>query len=89
MVSISRGKGAARQTKKEFVQFLHIVYPVKYIGKFLLHGAGGSASEIDTQLEVAQRLRYINDEEKRALDERLDAIGRMLTGLIRSVKGKS
>jgi four helix bundle protein len=41
----SIAEGAARQTKKEFVQFLYIVYPVKYIGRFLLHGAGGSASE--------------------------------------------
>ncbi len=71
--TISWGKGAARQTKKEFVQFLHIVQ--------------GSASEIDTQLEVAHRLNYISDEAKRRLDGRLDAIGRMLTGLIRSVKG--
>ena len=68
-------EGAARQTKKEFIQFLHI--------------ARGSASEIDTQLEVAHRLNYISCKSKSALDERLDAIGRMLTGLIRSVKGKS
>ncbi|MFC2105525.1 four helix bundle protein [Candidatus Bipolaricaulota bacterium] len=67
-------EGAARQTKKEFVQFLHI--------------ARGSASEIDTQLEVAHRLNYISDEAKRALDARLEAIGRMLTGLIRSVRGR-
>ena len=72
--TISWGKGAARQTKKEFVQFLHI--------------ARGSASEIDTQLEVAHRLNYIGDEVKRAVDARLDAIGRMLTGLIRSVRGR-
>ena len=67
-------EGAARQTKKEFVQFLHI--------------AQGSASEIDTQLEVAHRLNYISDEAKREVDARLDAIGRMLTGLIRSVRGR-
>ena len=80
------GKGAARQTKKEFIQFLYIVYPVKYIGRFLLHGAGGSASEIDTQLEVARRLNYITDEVKGVLDARLDTIGKMLTGLIKSLK---
>jgi len=79
-------EGAARQTKKEFIQFLYIAYPVKYIGRFLLHGAGGSASEIDTQLEVARRLNYITDEAKGELDTRLDAIGKMLTGLIKSLK---
>ena len=31
-------EGAARQTKKEFIQFLYIVYPVKYITERLLHG---------------------------------------------------
>jgi len=65
-------EGAARQTKKEFIQFLYI--------------AQGSASEIDTQLEVARRLNYITDEVKGVLDARLAAIGKMLTGLIKSLK---
>jgi len=33
-------EGAARGSKKEFIQFLHIVYPVKYTLPRLLHGAG-------------------------------------------------
>lgn len=65
-------EGAARQTRKEFIQFLYV--------------ARGSASEIDTQLEVARRLNYITDEAKGELDTRLGAIGKMLTGLIRSLK---
>ncbi|MEA3239040.1 MAG: four helix bundle protein [Candidatus Bipolaricaulota bacterium] len=65
-------EGAARQTKKEFIQFLYI--------------AQGSASEIDTQLEVARRLNYIDEGEKARLDHKLGAIGKMLTGLIRSLK---
>ncbi len=65
-------ESAARQTRKEFVQFLYI--------------ARGSASEIDTQLEVAWRLNYIDESEKARLDHKLDAIGKMLTGLIRSLK---
>lgn len=36
----SRGKGTARGSKKEFLQFLHIVYPVKYAVRWLFHGAG-------------------------------------------------
>ena len=93
-------EGAARQTKKEFIQFLYIVYPVKYIvwglfhgvnpvkyiRRFLFHGAGGSASEIDTQLEVALKLNYMNESEKARLDHKLAAIGKMLTGLIKSLK---
>jgi four helix bundle protein len=65
-------EGAARQTKKEFIQFLYI--------------DRGSASEIDTQLEVARRLNYVDESEKARLDHKLDTIGKMLTGLIRSLK---
>jgi four helix bundle protein len=39
-------EGAARQTKKEFLHFLHI--------------AKGSLSELDTHLEVAQRLSFLS-----------------------------
>ena len=69
-------EGAARQTKKEFVQFLCIVYPMKYMRGFLFHGAGGSASGIDTQVEVARRLKYISNEEKSDLEDRLDGRNR-------------
>lgn len=51
--------------------------------------AQGSASEIDTQLEVALKLNYIDESEKDRLDAKLDTIGKMLTGLIRSVKNES
>ncbi|MGH7256705.1 MAG: four helix bundle protein, partial [Nitrospirales bacterium] len=40
-------EGAARQTKKEFIQFLHM--------------AQGSLSELDTHLEVARRLASLSD----------------------------
>jgi four helix bundle protein len=42
-------EGAARQTKKEFIQFLHIFQ--------------GSLSELDTHLEIAKRLQYIGQKE--------------------------
>jgi four helix bundle protein len=63
-------EGAARQTKKEFANFLHM--------------AQGSLSELDTQLEIALNLGYIDDEQRRDLDGSLDRIDKMLTGLIRS-----
>jgi four helix bundle protein len=65
-------EGAGRNTRKEFVNFLHI--------------AQGSLSELDTQLELSRRLGYIKEEEWKALDKKLDREDKMLTGLIKSQK---
>ena len=62
-------EGAARHTKKEFINYLHI--------------AQGSLSELDTQLELARRLDYIDEKTQRSLDERMDRIDKTITGLIR------
>jgi four helix bundle protein len=62
-------EGAGRQTKKEFIQFLHI--------------AQGSASEVDTQLEIAYRLGYLREPEKMKLNDKLDDISKMIIGLQR------
>ena len=62
-------EGAARQTKKEFRNFLHI--------------AQGSLSELDTQLELARRLDYIDEKTRRSLDDRMDRIDKTISGLIR------
>ena len=40
-------EGAARNTRKKFINFLHI--------------AQGSLSELDTQMELAKRLGYIDE----------------------------
>jgi four helix bundle protein len=61
-------EGAARQTKKEFTNYLHM--------------AQGSLSELDTQIELASRLGYFDQETFRMLDERLERIDKMITGLI-------
>ena len=66
------GEGAARNTKKGFVHFLYV--------------ASGSASEIDTQLELACRLGYLSDNIKSDLDNELEAISKMLSSLIKSQK---
>lgn len=68
-------EGAARQTKKEFLNFLHI--------------AKGSLSELDTQLEIARRLEYLDQARWEALDERLEQIDRMLSGLVRSLRRRN
>ena len=68
-------EGAARQTKKEFLNFLHI--------------AKGSLSELDTQLEIARRLEYLDKARWETLDERLERIDRMLSGLVRSLRRRN
>ena len=47
-------EGAARQTKKEFANYLHI--------------AQGSLSELDTQVELAGRLGLVDDQNQNTLN---------------------
>jgi four helix bundle protein len=60
-------EGAARKSKKEFLNFLS--------------NAQGSASEVDTELLIAHKLGYLPKERYTQLRASLDNIGRMLTGL--------
>jgi len=66
------GEGAARNTRKEFISFLHI--------------AQGSLSGLDTQMELAKRLGYIDGGCWEDIDALMERIDRMLTGLIRHQK---
>ena len=63
-------EGAARRTKKEFVSFLRI--------------AQGSLSELDTQLELAKRLEYIDEDSWEQFDAKLIEEDKVLSGLIKS-----
>ena len=65
-------EGAARQTKKEFIQFLHM--------------AQGSLSELDTHLEITLRLGYMKEISLQELSTLMNDIDKMLTGLIKSLK---
>ncbi len=65
-------EGAARHSDKEFVQFLYV--------------ALGSAAELETQLIIAKRLKYLNDSDE--LLGNLTSIMKMLSGLIRHYKNK-
>ena len=67
-------EGVARHSKKEFVQFLHI--------------AKGSLSELDTQLEMANRLEYRGQTEWTTLNELLERVDKMLSGFIRHLGAK-
>ena len=49
-------EGAARQTRREYIQFLYI--------------ARGSISEVDTYLEIAKYLGYISDESMNRLNKK-------------------
>jgi four helix bundle protein len=65
-------EGAARQTKKQFIQFLA--------------NSQGSLSELDTQAIAAHKLGYINDDDFLKLETAMDLEDKMLTGLIKSIR---
>ena len=65
-------EGAARQTKKEFIQFLHM--------------AQGSLSELDTHMEIALRLDYVQQKSIHEISVLMKDIDKMTTGLIKSLK---
>ena len=65
-------EGAARNSDKEFIQFLYI--------------ALGSLSEAETQIIIAKRLSYIKIEEK--LLHEIETLRKMVTGLIKYLKNK-
>ncbi len=63
-------EGASRNTTKEFVQFLYI--------------ALGSASELETQIIIAEKLGYLRSKE--TLYTEITVIRKMLNALITSLK---
>lgn len=67
-------EGAARRSPKEFAHFLS--------------NAQGSASELETELLIAQRLGFLAEGEYLRMRAALDSIGRMLIGLSQYVRSK-
>jgi four helix bundle protein len=67
-------EGAAR-SPKEFAQFLTI--------------AGGSLSELDTQIEIAFRLNYLTSQQYEELQSAMESIAIKLAGLISHVRRKA
>jgi four helix bundle protein len=65
-------EGAARKGAKEFDQFLNI--------------AQGSISELDTQIELALMVNYVDKKIHEDLMGKLNTISKMLFGLSRSLK---
>jgi four helix bundle protein len=70
--NISEGSG--RNSKKEFKYFLSI--------------SKGSLNELQTQLIISEKLTLIKNQDLIKLEEKIDEIGRMLTGLRKSLDSK-
>jgi four helix bundle protein len=62
-------EGAARQSKKETIQFYLI--------------ARGSLSELDTQLELCENLKLLQSSQISGVSAQLDKVDGLLNGLIR------
>ena len=67
-------EGSARQGDKEFAHFLYISL--------------GSLSELETQLIIANNLKYLTITDYELTIEQLEEIRKMLLGLIKYVKNK-
>ncbi|HLC43630.1 MAG TPA: four helix bundle protein [Patescibacteria group bacterium] len=65
-------EGYARYSKKELVRFLLI--------------SNGSLAEVETYLEIANDLGYINSEELNKINQDKDEIRRLLGAFVRSAK---
>lgn len=50
--------------------------------------AKGSILELENQLLIARDLKYLSEEDYKSLEEQLSTVGRLITGLSRSVQSK-
>jgi four helix bundle protein len=65
-------EGCARSTQADYVHFLAIAY--------------GASRELQYQLSLSHRLGYMSDAEYRAVRRSADETGKVLNGLIRSLR---
>ena len=65
-------EGLTRRTNPDKIHFLNL--------------ADGSLSEIDTQLEISLRLRFITYENFELVENQVVTVQKLLSGLIRSLK---
>jgi four helix bundle protein len=73
-ISSNIAEGAARFSQKEFLQFLNI--------------AGGSLSELDTQVEIARQLGYLGINELPEVESKIFTVSKLLSGLISNIRKK-
>jgi four helix bundle protein len=67
-------EGAARNTNKEFLNFLHISL--------------GSLSELDTLISLSKELNFISEEQELELLDKINIIGKLIFGLIKPIRIK-
>lgn len=67
-------EGFSRQGTKEKIQFYYT--------------AKGSLTELQSQLMVSRDVNHISDSKYNALENQTDIVGKLLTGLIKSIKAK-
>jgi len=65
-------EGQARQSTKEFVQFLYV--------------ARGSLAELDTQFTISRDLNYVNDKQRETMAARIAELQRMTLSLIKKLQ---
>jgi four helix bundle protein len=68
-------EGSARGSDKDFIRFLYF--------------ALGSASEVETQVIISERLGYLDKDKEDSLQIKLSNVKKMILGLITYLKGKS
>jgi len=73
-ISYNIGEGSRKRTSKDYVNYLHI--------------ALGSVGELETQMRVVDKLRYLEEGEKEKILKELEEIRRILYGIIKFVKKK-
>ena len=65
-------EGCSRRSQNEFAQFLEISL--------------GSSYEVETQMEIARRLKYVKEEQFEGIITEVQSIEKRLTSLINSVR---
>ena len=65
-------EGAARNSKKEFINFLHI--------------SQGSTAELETQIFISRNLNFLKSNQAEPLLQELEEISRMIIGLQKSLR---
>lgn len=73
-IPLNIAEGCARHGNAEMLQFLNV--------------AAGSLAEMETFLEITPRLSYLRPEQAAALGSTAAEVGRMLHGLISSVRSR-
>jgi four helix bundle protein len=65
-------EGRSRRTSRDFLNFLSI--------------ADGSLAELETQIELARRLKYVDDPVAKSVQEAAQEVGRLINGLANSIR---